>query len=38
MIKWLNISLYTDLTKYDNTRKAKNELINQGVETVNVQY
>ena len=47
MIKWLNISLYTDVTKFiadqqedttTNTRRAKNEFINQGVKTGNVQY
>ena len=45
IIKWLNISLHTDLTKYitdqqehtaNDTRKAKNELINQGVKTADV--
>ena len=47
MIEWLNISLHTDLIKYNadqqeyttnDTRKAKNELINQGVKTAGVQY
>ena len=40
MIEWININLHTDLIKYitdsqehttNNARKAKNELINQGV-------
>ena len=44
MIKWLDISLPTDLTKYNidhqinttnDTRRAKNKLINQGVKTTN---
>ena len=47
MIKWLDISLPTDLTKYDtdhqerttnNTRRAKNELINQGVKTTDFHF
>ena len=47
MIEWLNISLHTDLTKYitdqqehttNDTRKAKNKFINQGVKTADVQY
>ena len=47
MIKWLNNSLHTTLTKYitdhqehttNNTRKAKNELTNQGVKRANIQY
>ena len=47
MIEWLDISLPTDLTNYNtdhqehttnNTRKAKNELINQRVKTIDVQY
>ena len=46
VIKWLNISLHIYLTKFindqqehtsNNTRKAKNELINQGVKTADVQ-
>ena len=46
MIKWININLHTDLIKYitdpqehttDNTRRAKGELINQGVEINDVQ-
>ena len=47
MIEWLNISLHTDVIKYiadhqeyttNDTRKAKNELTNQGVKTADVQY
>ena len=47
MIEWLNISLHIDLTKYftnqqehttNDTRYTKNELINQGVKTANIQY
>ena len=47
MIEWLDINLPTDLTNYitdhqehatSDTRKAKNELINQGMKTTNVQY
>ena len=47
MIKWTNSNLHTDLIKYiadpqdhttNNTRRAKNELINQGVKTDSVQY
>ena len=45
--EWLNSSLHTYLIKYitnqqehktNNTRKEKNELLNQGVKTTNVQY
>ena len=47
MIKWLDISLPTDLTNYitdhqehttNSTKIAKNKLINQGVKTTNIQY
>ena len=47
MIKWLDSSLYTNLTKCitdhqehtpNDIRKAKNELMNQGVKTANTQY
>ena len=47
MIKWLDSSLYINLTKYttdhqehttNNARRAKNELINGGVKTANIQY
>ena len=47
MIEWINSNIYTDLIKYitdqqghttNNTRRAKNELINQGVRTDGVQY
>ena len=47
MIKWLDISLPTDLTNYNtdhqehttnDTRMAKNKLINQEVKTADVQY
>ena len=47
MIKWININLHTDLIKYvtdpqehatNNTRGAKNKLINQGVKIDGVQY
>ena len=47
MIKWLDSSLYTNLTKYitdhqkhttNDTRKTKNELINQSVKIAHVQY
>ena len=47
MIKWLDISLPTDVTVYNtdhqeyttnDTRIAKNKLINQGVKTADVQY
>ena len=47
MIEWLDVSLPTDLTNNNtdhqehttnDTGKAKNELINQGVKTTNIQY
>ena len=47
MNKWINIILHTDLIKYvtdsqehttNNTRRAKNELINQGMKTDAVEY
>ena len=47
MSEWININLHTDLIKYitdpqehttNATRRAKNELINQGVKTAGVQY
>ena len=47
MIKWINSNLHTDLIKYitdppdqttNNTRRAKSELINQGVKTNSIQY
>ena len=47
MIEWLDISLPSDLINSNtdhqgpttnDTRKAKNELINQGVKTANVKY
>ena len=47
MVKWLDISLPTDLIEYtnnpqkhttNNTRRAKSKLINQGVKTDGVQY
>ena len=47
MNEWININLHTDLIKYitgrqeyttNDTRRAKNELINQGVKTAGVQY
>ena len=47
MVKWLDISLPTSITNYitdhqenttNDTRKVKNELLNQGVNTTNVQY
>ena len=47
MIEWMDISLLVDLTNYNtghqehttnNTRRAKNKLINQGVKITNVQY
>ena len=47
MIEWINSNLHTDLIKYitdpqehatNDTRKTKNELINQGVKTKGVQY
>ena len=47
MIEWLDISLPTDLTNYNtdhqehttnNIRRAKNQLINQGVKTTNGHY
>ena len=47
MVELININLHTDLIKYitdsqvhtsNNTRRAKNELINQGVTTDGVQY
>ena len=47
MIEWLDSSLNTNLTKYitdhqeyttNDTRKAKNEMINQGMKTVDAQY
>ena len=45
MIKWLKVSLHTDLIKYiadqlehttNDTRKMKNELLHQGVKTTDV--
>ena len=47
MIKWLNISLHTDLAKYitdqqehttNNTRRVTNELMIQGVKTEDIEY
>ena len=47
MSKWININLHTDLIKCitdlqehttNNTRKSKNNLINQGVKTTSIQY
>ena len=47
MSKWININLHTDLIKYitdpqehttNDTRRAKNEFINQGVKTAGVKY
>ena len=47
LIDWINNNLYTDLIKYiadpqehttNNAQKAKNELINQGVNIAGVQY
>ena len=47
MIKWLDISLPTDLNNYNtdhqehttnDTRRAKNKLIDQGMKTANVHY
>ena len=47
MIEWLDSSLHTNWTKYitdhqkhttNNTRKVKNELMNQGMKKVDTQY
>ena len=47
MIEWININLHIDLIKYitnsvdhttNDTRRMKNELINQGVKTDGIQY
>ena len=47
MIKWLDISLPTDVTKYNtdhqehtpnDTRRVKKKLVSQGVKTTNVHY